>query len=355
MNTATAKLGTVYMFKNKGLKMLYHFSIVICNSKNEYLLGERHSNSERPTVEFVGCELEGIELSERSCIEDFLKDTIRKRVGISICNLVLIERFFNYEPRIVHAIFLASIESGTPQKLFYDKIFWSTIPSICFDRLDVYGKQVVTKLSECLYCHYIANNKEQLDDFFENFFAKQKESLSVLEAVEGEELNPPVYEIALKQELVYLRASFIENEKLKKNITVQNYLRLYGRYDLAQEVDAFLDIIVKPGLSLRRLIKETVDKFIAHYDKPTDESKSIYDYCLRLFSQRSPLALQRLIPLIQGFVMWLCTEMWYDAGELGVSMSDRNDETRELFVQQRNSIIASFSSAVESCNSGELM
>ena len=214
---------------------------------------------------------------------------------------------------------------------------------------------MVTKLSECLYCHYIANNKEQLDDFFENFFAKQEESLSVLEAVEGEELNPPVYEIALKQELVYLRASFIENEKLKKNITVQNYLRLYGRYDLAQEVDAFLDIIVKPGLSLRRLIKETVDKFIAHYDKPTDESKSIYDYCLRLFSQKSPLALQRLIPLIQGFVMWLCTEMWYDAGELGVSMSDRNDETRELFVQQRKSIIASFSSAVESCNSGELM
>ena len=52
-------------------------------------------------------------------------------------------------------------------------------------------------------------------------------------------------------------------------ITVQNYLRLYGRYDLAQEVDAFLDIIVKPGLSFRRLIKETVDKFIAHYDKPT--------------------------------------------------------------------------------------
>ena len=76
----------------------------------------------------------------------------------------------------------------------------------------------------------------------------------------------------------------IESETLKKNITVQNYLRLYNRDDLAEELDGLLQIEIKPSLSLKKMIKESVDKYIAHYDKPTQRSNEIYTICKELFS-----------------------------------------------------------------------
>lgn len=120
----------------------------------------------------------------------------------------------------------------------------------------------------------------------------QEQNLSILDVIGEETISPATYNLALNQELIHLRASFIENDKLKKNITIQNYLKLYGRNDLAEEIDSFLGINVRDGLPLRKLIKETVDKYIAHYDRPTEESKEIYSYCRFLFTQESPLSLQ---------------------------------------------------------------
>ena len=175
----------------------------------------------------------------------------------------------------------------------------------------------------------------------------QEQNLSILDVIGEETISPATYNLALNQELIHLRASFIENDKLKKNITIQNYLKLYGRNDLAEEIDSFLGINVRDGLPLRKLIKETVDKYIAHYDSPTEESKEIYSYCRFLFAQESPLSLQEFIPYIQGFVMYLCTEMWYDAGELGVSMSDRTNEARQILRQQREGIKLLIMHAIE--------
>ena len=82
-------------------------------------------------------------------------------------------------------------------------------------------------------------------------------------------------------------------------------------------------------------------------DSPTEESKEIYSYCRFLFAQESPLSLQEFIPYIQGFVMYLCTEMWYDAGELDVSMSDRTNEARQILRQQREGIKLLIMHAIE--------
>lgn len=319
--------------------MLYHFSVILHNSKNEYLLGEIKTSDDHRFMTFIGFDIEGIDLYDSEDINALIASVVLDTVGIKICDLVLLERFSFSNPRITHAIFTASIDSGTPTKLFYNKLCWKKLSDIDYEQLDFYGLQVMTKLGECTYCHFIHQREEQLDAFFENFFNMQEQNLSILEVIgEGETISPATYDLALNQELIHLRASFIENNNLKKNITIQNYLKLYERNDLAEEVESFLEMSVRDGLSLRKLIKETVDKYIAHYDNPTDDSKEIYSYCRFLFAQEGPLSLQEFIPYIQGFVMYLCTEMWYDAGELGVSMSDRRDEARQILRQQREGI-----------------
>ena len=46
--------------------------------------------------------------------------------------------------------------------------------------------------------------------------------------------------------------------------------------DLAEKIDQLLQLKVKENLTLRELIKVTVDKFIAHYDNPSEKDKEIY-------------------------------------------------------------------------------
>ena len=343
--------GTKIFYKHvqsNGDNMLYHFTVVICNSKNEYLLGDISLPDDNRRLTFIGFDIEGIDLYEIEDINALIVSTVHDTVGIEICDLALIERFYSPKPRITHAIFTASISTGTPTRIFYNKLYWEKLSDIDPELLDIYGLQVITKLGECSYCQFINKKKEQLDVFFKNFFDLQEQNLSILEALaDGETINTATYSLALKQELIHLRASFIENDKLKKNITIQNYLKLYGRDDLAVEVDEFLDINVRDGLSLRKMIKETVDKYIAHYDNPTADSKEIYSYCLFLFAYDSPLSIKKVIPYIQGFVMYLCTEMWYDAGELGVKMSERTDEARQILRQQREGIKNLLKQAIE--------
>ena len=119
--------------------------------------------------------------------------------------------------------------------------------------------------SECKYCHYIHDFKEDLDKFFGNFFSRQEEYIQTLEAIDSNNINDVVYNVIFKQVLSHFRASLIESETLKKNITVQNYLRLYDRDDLAKQLNDLLLIEIMPTLSLKSMIKESVDKYIAHY------------------------------------------------------------------------------------------
>lgn len=103
--------------------------------------------------------------------------------------------------------------------------------------LNLYGIQVVRKLNECKYCYYIHDSKEDLDKFFGNFFSRQEEYIQTLEAIGTNNINDVDY-------------------------------------------------------------KESVDKYIAHYDKP----------------------MQEFMRYLDVFIMSLFTEMWYDAGELGIKI-----------------------------------
>jgi hypothetical protein len=136
--------------------------------------------------------------------------------------------------------------------------------------------------------------------------------------------------------MIHLRASLIESASLKKNITVQNYFRLYNREDLAERIDAILQVGLKSGVFLRDLIKESVDKYIAHYDRPSPKSDDISGFCVSFFSSKGRIPLKKFIQLLDGYIMALITEMWYDAGEFGIAMSDRNDQDRNVIINFGN-------------------
>lgn len=201
--------------------------------------------------------------------------------------------------------------------------------------LNLYGIQVVRKLNECKYCHYIHDSKDDLDKFFVNFFSRQEEYIQTLEAIGTNNINDVVYNVIFKQVLSHFRASLIESETLKKNITVQNYLRLYDRDDLAKQLNNLLLIEIMPTLSLKSMIKESVDKYIAYYDKPTQKSDEIYTICKAFFAENGKFPLQEFMQCLDGFIMSLFTEMWYDAGGVGIKISERCIEQREAIIEYR--------------------
>lgn len=258
--------------------------------------------------------------------------------------------YWRDEPLWVHTIFTARLKAGNPRKKYYTKLLWLPINEIDIESLNLYGLQVFRKLDECTYCHFIHDRKNELDEFFKNFFTRQEENLAVLETLETTSGKDALYMLAFKQEMIHLRASLIENAKLKKNITIQNYFRLYGRTDLAERIDALFQTEVQHGLSFKELIKESVDKYIAHYDEPSSKNKDIYDYCVSVFSANGKLALKKFIPLLDGYIMALITEMWYDAGELGISMSDRSSEDRQTIIEHGNNCATQIISALSESN-----
>jgi len=317
---------------------MIRFSIIIKNKKNEYLICECPlSDAEKGRYEFLGSEIATDTLPSFEWLKKEIFNIVYEKIGVCIDDIKKYELFWHNETSLwIHAIFTAIIKSGNPQKKVYTKLLWLPVDKINVHLFNNYGLQVYKKINECTECNSINNRRSQLNEFFDNFFKKEEENLGVLEALEATDEDSPFYMLAFKQELIHLRASLIESSNLKKNITVQNYFRLYNRDDLAKRIDELLQIEVKENLSLRDMIKESVDKYIAHYDKPTTESNDIYIYCVSVFSVNGMIPLQEFIRLLDGYIMALITEMWYDAGELGIPMSGRSSEHRNVIISFGN-------------------
>lgn len=319
---------------------MIRFSLVIENEQNEFLICEARDSEGNYKFEFPGGE---IDTDVLPLFDEFL-NTIQQRiledVSIEIVDIERLEMYYREYPFFVHTIFTAKIRSGTPQPIKYNRVRWASVKDIDAASLSVYGLHVIQKISECGYCYFLRQRKAEIDQFFDDYFSRAEENLDVLEALDESEQNNAIYMLAFKQEMVHLRASLIEKSTLKKNITIQNYFQLYGRADLAQKVDSLLQTNVTSSLTLKEMIKTTVDKFIAHYDNPSDNDKAIYDYCFSLFSFGGRLPLRRFVDLLNGYIMSLVTQMWYDAGELGVSMSDRRPEEQAAIAEFGEGILA---------------
>ena len=319
---------------------MIRFSLVIQNDAGEFLVCETEKISGQKKYEFPGGEFETSELPP---FEDFLKsvhDTVLKDVSIDVCDLERLELYFREEPFFLHTIFTARVLSGDFQPIKYHKAHWMPIDKFVAEEFNLYGLQVLQKLNECGYCHFLRQRHDEINNFFNDYFSKAEENLEVLEALDSAEKNNSLYMIAFKQEMIHIRASMIENARQKRNITIQNYFRLYGRADLADKIDELLQLNVRENLSLRAMIKTTVDKFIAHYDEPSDVDKEIYEYCVSLFALNGKFPLKDFISLLNGYIMSLITLMWYDAGELGVMLSERTTEGQRLIVEYGENLLS---------------
>ena len=255
---------------------MIRFSLVIQNNEGEFLLCQTTDVYKKNKLEFPGGEFITDDLPEFEIFIKNIHDTVLNDISIDICNLEKFEMYCCESPFLVHAIFTAQILSGVPMAIKYNKVYWVQATDIDQSLLDIYGLQVLQKISECGYCHFLQQRRNEINDFFENYFSKAEENLEVLKTLKKSKKNNSLFLLAFKQEMIHIRASLIENSKLKKNITIQNYFRLYGRADLAEQIDNLLQLNVKKGLSLREMIKVTVDKFIAHYDEPSERDKEIY-------------------------------------------------------------------------------
>lgn len=334
--------------KHRGGYFMIRFSLVIQNEKQEFLVCETIDAKGQQQYEFPGGEINTTILPP---FEDFLKtvhDLTLKDVSIDICDIERFELYCRESPFFVHTIFTAKISTGSPRPIKYSSVRWISSENIDMASLNDYGLQVIQKINECSYCHFLRQRREEINRFFDDYFQKAEDNLAVLEVLNNADRKDAFYMVAFKQEMVHLRASLIENEKLKKNITIQNYLRLYGRGDLANKIDELLQVKVSENLTLRDMIKITVDKFIAHYDNPSSTEKEVYDYCFSFFSYDGQLPLAKFVRLLNSYIMSLITQMWYDAGELGVPMSERRSEDQNIIIEFGEKILSDLLDALVS-------
>lgn len=316
---------------------MIRYSVIIKNRKNEVLI----CGDEDLHYEFPGVLLFNEMLIEMN-MEYFIQLYIKNVIGVSVDNIIHFETF-DYFPKNfksidyenVHCILLSNFKSGCPRKMCYKKLKWVKINDLEKYNFHVLNDQTLQKIGECTYCLTLKDRKKELDEFFHNYFDKSSKELNILETF-NEETTESLEEILIEKELVHLRAFLFEKSDNKNNITIQNYFLIYGRKDLVNEINSFLLNNTAIGATIRVLIKTVVDENIAHYDSVSDESKKMYQWCLNTFSKKGVFPLNEFIPLIDGYIMSLIVEMWYDAGEMGVLMSDRNILDKQRLYEYRN-------------------
>lgn len=304
------------IYRTTGSKRI---SVIISDNKGRYLVVRTDNDSER-SLEFPGFSEANYDFPEEQR-ENLINKEFEKILGITIDELVLIEVFTDWEYPLGHYIFVGNISSGVPSKIKYKNIYWKKLEDIDDAELNIYGLQVYQKLSECTYCRALHSKKDKLDDFFDRFMIHDAGEL-VVKAIKEAGGNDSVSKVCTRYYLSHLRAIMVEDENRKKNSTIQNYLKLYKREDLAEEVEDLLQIRIAESMTLRDLIKTIVDRQIAHYDAVSKEEIKFKEDLERLFLEEGPIPLTQFVEYIEEFVVSLVMEMWFYAGELGVDISD---------------------------------
>lgn len=102
--------------------------------------------------------------------------------------------------------------------------------------------------------------------FTESFFSYFNLLKARTEKLDSMERGTLDYDTYRDMCLVMLRGILVENQQLKHNYTIQNFLRLYQREDLICKIEEYLDTPINSRYTLKKAIKIVVDKYIAHND-----------------------------------------------------------------------------------------
>lgn len=101
--------------------------------------------------------------------------------------------------------------------------------------------------------------------------------------------------------LTQVRALFIENSQNSNNYTVQVFLNKLGLANKSKEIDEYLNNELVPGVSIKKAIKVSVDKFIVHYDLTSSEEDRIEEICRKhLINIENEFFIGKLIDIISG-------------------------------------------------------
>lgn len=316
------RLGVAVMYRTTGSKRI---SVIIQDKKGRYLVAERMEMGEA-YLEFPGFLSEDARLSNDESGLAFVANGIKEILGVEIKEATLIETFYDDEYPFYHYIYRVSTCSGNPQKGYYTGIHWKRLNEIDVDKMNVLSLQVYQKITECTYCLKICNKKSEIDKFIQAYMNHDVGRMvsEILESLAGD--NDDVYRMAIRYYFVHLRAWLVEKEDSKKNRTIQNFLRLYDRQDLLQEVEDVLSLEIGENWKLKSIIKDFVDKNIAHYDELKEETEEIVAFCEKVFSKHGVFPLQDFVPYMESYMMSLVIECWYYAGELGDMISDTKPE-----------------------------
>ena len=314
--------GAVGMHKTTGSKRI---SVIIEDKKGRCLIAERLEMGEKG-LEFPGFSCKGAKMTDDEDSLSIVIEGIRDVLGVEIKEAKLIETFYDDEYPFYHYIYRVSSYSGNPQKGYYSGIYWKRLNDMDVERMNILSLQVYQKVMECSYCLKICNRKSEIDKFIQAYMSHDVGRMvsEILESSAGD--NEDVYRMAIRYYFVHLRAWLVEKKDSKKNRTIQNFLRLYDREDLLREVEEVLALKITDNWTLETLIKDFVDKNIAHYDDLNEETEEKVEFCEKIFSKKGIFPLVEFVPYMESYMMSLVIECWYYAGELGDMISDTKSE-----------------------------
>lgn len=245
------------------------------------------------------------------------------------CNLELnieieCERFFLRDIKSDSFIRMgcnAKIVKGTIIKKNYKKTKWFSVCEIKELEIWDYDRVVAEKVATCEYCKYRFYNKEEIEEFDENMQNKM-EVVTDLSKILDETSDDTMIKIVFERYLSHVRAMYIENsgKSLKNNITIQNYLKVNKYEDLAQYIEDIFEIEINEGITLKKVIRECVDKYIAHYDKPSEETNYYYELCSKLIGKQGKIPLRDFMASLQYCTRMCLTVVWYESGEFVPTM-----------------------------------
>lgn len=308
-------------------------SIVVQDTKLKYLVVKAKKSE---GLEFPGFSESGNEMPADDI--EYVKQEISKIIGIFITSVKLIEIYFDDSIPWRHYIYRAEIKEGIPTKAVYEKLYWKSFDEIKNCEFNKYGLEVKQKIAECTYCRKLCDKKSDLDIFFDEYMSHDAGML-VSNVISQAGDSEDVYKMAIRYYFSHLRAWLVESPNLKNNRTVQNYLALYERQDLLAEVNQVLELNVTEEWTLRYLIKSYVDTNIAHYDKASEETKQIVEFCNSVFGKAGRFPLDEFVGIMESYMMSLLIEMWFYAGELGADIGNPDPTLAVLMDVNRQGLL----------------
>jgi hypothetical protein len=79
-------------------------------------------------------------------------------------------------------------------------------------------------------------------------------------------LDEESYDIYVNSILIDCRALFIENDNYKDNCTIQNFYKATNHPEYAKSIDEHFNRKISENVTLRKIIKNWVDKHLVHFD-----------------------------------------------------------------------------------------